>query len=198
MRGQLAVIRFIDASGRPVDPGFGVDEGAGIDNGLPGPGRPGFGGPVDPGFGVPLPPVINRPVDPGYGVDEGAGIDNGLPPTYPVKPGNDLPRPPGGFPRPPLGIWPPQQPIYPSHPIYPTEGDGVDNSLPLPPGSVWPPLPPDIKGKILAFCWLVGIGYRWVVLDPSQKPGFPVDPGFGNPGSERPDQGLPPDKQPKR
>ena len=191
MKSALALITFVDRSGRPVDPGFGqggggpVDPGFGVGGG--GPVDPGFGvggGPVDPGFGVGLPPVIDNGL-PGHG-----HIDNGLP-TYPVRPDNSLPSAPGIWPKPPfVGVWPPRQPIYPSLPIYPT--DGIDNSLPLPPGSVWPPLPPTVSGKILAFCWLVGIGYRWVVLDPS------VDPGFGNPGGERPSHELPATPQPKR
>ena len=196
MRAQLAVIKFIDSRGRPVDPGYGVDEGVdpgyGVgegghpDQGLP-PMRPGFG-PVDPGYGVGLPPVI----------------DNGLPggrPTFPVKPDQGLPSAPGVWPKPPVGVWPPMQPIYPSHPIYPVEpgtpshpiaGEPGTPTHPieLPPGSVWPPLPPAIGGKILAFCWLVGIGYRWVVLDPSLKPGFP-DQGLPGEGDTKPDQGLP-------
>jgi hypothetical protein len=54
-------------------------------------------------------------------------------------------------------------------------------------------LPPVIKGKILAFVWLVGIGYRWTVIDPS----LTVDnslPGGGN----RPSNELPAHAQPKR
>jgi hypothetical protein len=36
-----------------------------------------------------------------------------------------------------------------------------------PPGTVWPPLNPGdgIGGKVLALVWLVGIGYKWAVLE---------------------------------
>jgi len=236
MSKVLAVINFIDKHGRPVDPGFGVDEGGSIDNSLPGEGGnvdnslPSRPGPVDPGFGVgfPLPPVIDN----GFPVSPGHPSTGPVFPTYPVDPGYGLPSRPTVWPKPPVGIWPPPHPVYPSLPIYPT--DGIDNSPPgqpekpggtpgtpghlpaLPPGSVWPPLPPIIQGKILAFAWLVGIGYRWVVIDPSLKPGFPLpgekpghpdntlpgsQPGVDNslPGSGgRPDNSLPPAAQPKR
>jgi hypothetical protein len=73
-------------------------------------------------------------------------------------------------------VWPPSHkpPLHPSHPIYPG-GEGPDHELPLPPGAVWPPLPPDIGGKILCFVWVVGIGYRWTVLDPDLKPSHPIE-----------------------
>jgi hypothetical protein len=201
MSKVLAVINFIDRHGKPVDPGFGIEEGGSIDNSLPGGGGridnslPGVEGPVDPSFGFPLPPVL-----PGQGLPpvHGHPSPGPVPPTYPVDPSFGFPVFPTVWPKPPLGIWPPPQPVYPSLPIYPT--DSIDNSLPshpggpgkpgggqpggpdqglpggLPPGSVWPPLPPEIGGKILAICWLVGIGYRWVVIDPSLKPGFPLPP----------------------
>jgi hypothetical protein len=183
---------------------------------------------VDPGYGVPLPPVTSHPIAPT------PGHPIVIPPTYQSnelpdsgnRPDNSLPTPPNVWPKPPVGIWPPPQPIYPSHPIYPggrpshpiapgggggekpehpiAPGGGPEHPIELPPGSVWPPLPPEIKGKILAFCWLVGIGYRWVVIDPSLKPdiGLPGDqPGIDNtlPGSgNRPSNELPPHAQPKR
>jgi hypothetical protein len=106
------------------------------------------------------------------------------------------------WPNPPITTWPPPQPVRPSHPIYP--GIGPDHELPMPPGSVWPPLPPEIKGKILCFVWIVGVGYRWTVIDPSlhidnAPPGS--QPGIDNtlPGSgNRPSNELPPHPQPKR
>ena len=198
MSKVLAVINFIDRHGRPVDPGYGVPGGEHPDQGLPGGGEypdqglPGGEGPVDPGYGVGLPPVIDnglpgRPPRP----------DQGLPPTYPVKPDQGLPNPPQVWPKPPLGIWPPLAPVYPTHPIYPVPEPGApSHPIALPPGSVWPPLPPEVSGKILAFCWLVGIGYRWVVIDPSQKPGFPDNslPGSGG----VPSQPIAETPQPKR
>jgi hypothetical protein len=74
--------------------------------------------------------------------------------------------------KPPVGIWPPQLPT-PGHPAQPIFiPDTPDNSLPpeLPPGSVWPPLNPGdgIGGKVLALVWLVGVGYRWAVLQGPQ------------------------------
>jgi hypothetical protein len=104
-------------------------------------------------------------------------------PTFPVAPDQGLPRPPGVWPKPPSppGIWPPSPPLYPSHPIYPggggASGGSPDQGLPLPPGAVWPPLPPDIAGKVMCFVWIVGIGYRWTVIDPSLKPTHPIEPG---------------------
>jgi hypothetical protein len=206
MSRALAVINFLST---PVDPGYGIPGGPGPDNSLPpfqgGPGHdlPGIEGPVDPGYGYPLPPVVDNGLPPVHG-HPGHRPPR---PDYPVDPDYGLPITPGIWPKPPLGTWPPPQPIYPSHPIYilpphpdqglPGDQPHPDHGLPsapgqpthpieMPPGSVWPPLPPAIQGKILAFCWLVGIGYRWIVIDPSLKPGFPSNPG------ERPDQGLPP------
>lgn len=175
----------------PIDPGFGV--------GLP-PVDPGYGhpawGPTDPGYG-------NRPpVDPGYGRPTyPVRPDHDLPtppnrwpmPPRPVRPGHDLPgRPPhvGGGPAPgrpdrpdqglpPSGARPGHDlpvPISPSHPIY-LPPPGVDNALPLPPGAVWPPLPPSLgETELLCFVWIVGIGYRWTVIDTSLKPGMPLPP----------------------
>jgi hypothetical protein len=120
VRGFLRVVTH-DRFGRPVDPGYGVDEGepgpgdpGSPDQGLPGhPGRPSHGlpwpgRPVDPGFGWGGPPVRpghglphpGRPVDPGWGVDEGGPEIPGLPgipdqgPVIPARPGHPLPRPP--------------------------------------------------------------------------------------------------------
>jgi hypothetical protein len=160
----------------PVDPGYGVE------------------GPVDPGYGVPLPPVVDNSLPP--------QIDNSLPPTYPVDPGYGIPIVPGVWPKPPVHVWPPPQPIYPSHPIYPTEfpehpiapGGGPAHPIVLPPGSVWPPLPPAIQGKVLCFVWIVGVGYRWTVIDPSLKLdiGLPGDqPGPGHDLPPHPPDGPP-------
>lgn len=192
-------LRMIDRRGRPIDPGFGVDQGGEIDNelppgeepvdpdfgvgfpGRPGGGRPGHfpiygaGRPIDPGFGVPLPPIVGHPLPPDIDLP-----GNELPPTYPDRPPPNtkpppegstkpLPKPPGGFPRPPVGIWPPPQPVYPELPIYPTP-PGIGGGPALPPGSVWPPLPPEISGPIICFVWIVGVGYRWASLDPALLP----------------------------
>jgi hypothetical protein len=214
--------------------------GGGVDNSLPeGPpghvsGGPVFPtGPVDPGFGIPLPPVING--GPPEYVSGGP-----LPPTYPVDPGYDIPIRPGLWPNPPRppGVWPPPTPVYPSFPIYipghvgggpmpggrpdqglpPAEGQHPDQGPIAPPGAVWPPLP-GASGKLLCFAWVVGYGYRWVVIDtsleigggpvvpPSTVPGHPSHqpvPQPGHPGHPlppapaRPDQELPPTAQPRR
>jgi hypothetical protein len=155
----------------------------GIDNSLPP-----VQGPVDPGFGYPLPPVR-----PSHGLPWAPGHISGGPvrPTYPVDPGYGLPTPPTVWPTPPVG---PDNalPIAPSFPIYIPPDANPDNSLPLPPGAVWPPLPPGVAdGKLLCFAWIVGVGYRWAVIDTtltigggpatpppvaSQGPGMPTQP----------------------
>jgi hypothetical protein len=139
--------------GRPVDPGYGVEQ------------------PVDPGYGFPLPPVIDNglPPAPTHPIAPGGRPDQGpVRPTYPVDPGYGLPVAPGVWPDPPVTTWPPPQPVRPSHPIYPG-GVGPEHPIVMPPGSVWPPLPPSITGKVLCFVWIVGVGYRWTVIDPGLK-----------------------------
>lgn len=125
------------------------------------------GGPVDPGYGVPG----AGPVDPGYGI-EGPETE---PPTV------------GGGPLPPLpGIWPP--PGRPTHlpaPSPPTAENPIvlpeepGHPLPLPPGTIWPPLPPDFDhgGKKAILIWVVGVGKRWFIYDPSQLPPRPEPKG---------------------
>jgi hypothetical protein len=177
-------------------------------------------GPVDPGYGYPLPPVINGgpPLYPDAGLPPGgAHPSHPIQPTYPVDPGYGLPVPPTVWPQPPRPphVWPPPQPVHPSHPIYLPEPPHVSGQPPrpdqgpvMPPGSVWPPLPPAIPpGKLLVFCWIVGVGYRWTCIDTSLEiGGGPVYPpstvprpphASGQPvpqpgGPPRPDQGLPP------
>ena len=160
-------------------------------SGHPDQGLPGHEGPVDPGYGVggdqvwppaslpPLPPgvwpsppvgvwppsrpglpshpIVIYPPRPGHGLPP--GVDNTLP-GAPPEPDQGLP---GGRPgRPDHGL--PEEP-YPDHGLPETQ-PGVDNSLPMPPATVWPPLPPGtgIGGKALILVWVVGIGYRWVVV----------------------------------
>lgn len=161
-----------------------------IDNSLPD-----TEGPVDPGYGYPLPPVIDNglPATPGR-------PSHPIQPTYPVDPGYGLPVAPGIWPQPPLGTWPPTPPLLPSHPIYPTgPGGHPSHPIALPPGHVWPPLPPSVTGTIIAFCWIVGVGYRWVCIDPSPHPIVPGGerPSQGLPQPPRPGQALPPAAQPK-
>ena len=145
-----------------------------------GPVRPTY--PVDPGYGFPSPPHM-WPI-----------------PPRPLRPGHDLPgRPPhvGGGPapgrpeRPDQGL--PPAPVHPSLPIY---LPGPDNELPIQPGEIWPPLPPGIaQGKVMCFVWIVGIGYRWTVIDTSLKPSAPLPPTTVPP--ETPDNELPPAPAPK-
>ena len=200
-----------DRWGRPVDPGYGIDEGAGPGQGLP-----------DDEFDG----------DPGYGVEEGAGPGQGLPggpnrPGRPPHPGN---RPPGSRPerpehpshRPPWGSrprpeWPPgptdpnwgvdapidtpDHPIHlpgapdhglpgepsPEHPIPPVAGHPMPPDLP--PGSIWPPLPPDAPtGKHKFLIWIQGVGLRYGSFT---IPEHETDPGYGVDEGASPGQGLP-------
>jgi hypothetical protein len=176
----------------------------------------GIEGPVDPGYGYPLPPVINGgpPLYPDQGLPPVHGRpSHPIQPTYPVDPDYGLPVAPGIWPQPPITTWPPPTPVHPSHPIYPSgghpshglppaparpdqglppSGEHPEHPIELPPGSVYPPLPPSIQGPILCFVWVVGVGYRWVSIDPSLTPSHPIRmPGH-------PDQGLPPTPQPKK
>jgi hypothetical protein len=41
----------------------------------------------------------------------------------------------------------------------------------MPPGAVYPPLPSSVQGKVICFCWIVGVGYRWACIDPSLSVG---------------------------
>jgi hypothetical protein len=199
----LAFIRFIDEHGRPIDPGYGIDEGAHPDHGLPGgglhpdqglPGRPGRpprpgqglppgGRPIDPGFGWGggerpghLPSHGGRPVDPGYGVDiEGGGGSAGQLPVWPIGPDQGLPPVPG-------------------HGLPPVDP---------PPGTIWPPLPPSVpEGKVIALVAISGVGYRYVVLTvPPPKPdqGLPPEgPAVQPPQPGTPTQPIQPTPQPKR
>ena len=227
-KGSWAYIRFVerpsfDWQGRPVDPGYGVDEGGYPDQGLPG-GRPPHVGnrppgswepPLHPGQGLPHP---GRPVDPGWGVEDGEGpVDPGYgwgggerpgnrpPGSRPPRPGHGLPTPPSVWPKPPGGGLPVdpdwgvgsgdeagQLPIYPMDPAHP------DNELPqvpgvepppvdAPPGTIWPPLPPEIPaGKAIVLAGIVGVGYRYVVVE------IPVHPDQGLPETD------PPAPQPKK
>jgi|SRR5262245_9176882 len=103
------------------------------------------------------------PVDPGYGR-----------PNMPPHGGHPLPLPPlpPGVVAPPIALppvmWPPAGPGSPPviiNPIPPSPGT-PDNSLPMPPATIWPPLPPGtgIAGKALLLVWVVGVGYRWIVV----------------------------------
>jgi hypothetical protein len=132
--------------GSPADPDFGI------------PDFPGFA-PVDPGFGNPRPPV-----DPGYGI--GAGL----------RPGNDLPKPPGVPilpPSPDNGLPPAGLPWMPGHwvPIDPGYGNPpIFGFVPVDPG-FGAPAPPGPDNALPG---------HWV----------PIDPDYGKP--ERPCGGTKP------
>jgi hypothetical protein len=181
-----------------VDPALIVTRG-GPDNSLP----PAHG-PVDPGYGVP------GPVDPGYGIPMPPVVDNSLPghgrPNYPVDPDYGVPVRPGIWPNPPiLGGGHPSQPIYPvpvfpTHPIYEPPGDA--SQLPtIPPGAVWPPLPPALGDQpLICLVWIVGVGYRWAVLNaavelPIYEP--PARPDNSLPSPGRPSHPIAPTPAPK-
>jgi hypothetical protein len=208
-----------DRFGRPVDPGFGVDEGdleeSGEypDQGGPSPGRPGhlpsWGRPPGrPGQGLPRPP---RPTDPDYGIDEGEYPDQGLPGGghfWPDRPSQGLPRPPRPphvWPRPPSGGLPvdpgwggggrPERPERPEHglPIFPSIPGKPDNSLPPVDGEEPPPVDPP-PGTI------------WPPLPPTIPPGKVIAlvaiSGVGyryavlTVPPPKPGQGLPPQRPP--
>lgn len=150
--------------------------------GAPGePSHPIVPGPVDPGYGLELPPVVTHPIPPlpGHPIE--------LPPTYPVKPGQGLPRPPTVWPMPPRPVDPsygiPGPPLAPELPIY-LPPPAPNQDLPLQPGEVWPPLPPSVTGQILCFIWIVGVGYRWIVIDADLHPEHPIIPPSGVPEPE--------------
>jgi hypothetical protein len=212
----------------PVDPGYGYPLPPVINNGLPSPGRPAHPiyptYPVDPDYGLPSAPGVwpeppigtwpppppvrpshpiypTRPTDPDYGLDTGH------------RPSNELPGEGEGEEHPDQGL--PGRGPRPSHPIHPGGGGAhPDHELPMPPGAVWPPLPPSVQGPVMCFVWIVGVGYRWTVIDPSLTPdqGLPGDqPEIDNtlpgrrprPDNELPDSGntpsneLPPTPAPK-
>jgi hypothetical protein len=182
----FAYIRYLRRHGRwgrPVDPGYGVEEGAGPDQGMP--------------------------VDPDYGVDEGAGVGGGpidpeypdqALPGFPGRPGHGLPWP--GRPVDPGFGWGdrerPDRPDRPGHlPAWPIRPGRPDLGLPPgtpdqglppedpPPGTIWPPIPPDFElgfhGKAVLLAWIPRLGYRYVVVQipetPPERPGRPeVDP----------------------
>ena len=60
----------------------------------------------------------------------------------------------------------------------------------MPPGSVWPPLPPGVTGEVLCFVWIVGVGYRWTVIDTSLSAEHPMaPPPLTHPGNRPPGSG---------
>jgi hypothetical protein len=152
-----------------VDPGYGVDEGAEVGGGLPDhelpTPPPGIWPPLTPSHPIqPAPPgtppgAMWPPVDPGYGV--GAG--------RPPRPGQGLPRPPGGGGAPDQGL-----------PRPPGGGGAPDQGLPAPgapdqglPGRPGLPVGPD-QGLPSKTYWVIagipGVGWRYIAVDPSLPP----------------------------
>lgn len=92
------------------------------------------------------------------------------PPDNVIWPPPSLPPLPPDISLPP-GIWPPAEPptigggpVIPDSPIVIPQPP--DKPIPGPPAVIWPPLPPGtgIAGKALILVWVVGVGYRWLVV----------------------------------
>jgi hypothetical protein len=161
-----------DHQGRPVDPDYGVDEGAGPDQGLPG---GGWGGrPPRPDQGLPG-GRPGRPVDPGY--DRPGGGWGGEHPDQGLPGGGRPPRP-----RPPI--------YHPGHPDHglPPEGEipGIPDhelppGVPVTPGQLptLPSVPAPLQGKLVV-----------AVHKPNSPPTEWTVTSFDVPPAT-PDQGLP-------
>jgi hypothetical protein len=106
-------------------------------------------------------------------------------------PGNELPgrpprpHPPGNATLPVLpGIWP--RPGEPNLPVnLPSDPGGHPGNpivipeppdKPLPPVGIYPPLPPTASGKVAVLVWVVGVGYRWAVIEGSIDNTLPPAP----------------------
>jgi hypothetical protein len=149
----------------PVDPGYGIDLGAGIDNTLP-----------QPPPGIWPPPSHGRPIVP-------IGPDN----TLPVAPGTIWPSPgrpvdpgygrPGGGPHPGGGPMP-GRPGHPSGQPVPG-GERPDNTLPGGSGGQIDNTLPSQKFWIV--CGIPGLGWRYVCVDPSLEVGYPMPPSETEP-----------------
>lgn len=196
----FAKITPVERPDLPVDPGFGHPGGGG-------PVDPGYGveapdqiwppsqlPPLPPGI-WPQPPVgtwpPTRPTRPSHPIviypphvgnrppwsPGGGHPDQGLP-GMPGHPSQGLPPVPGvpGTPDntlPGTGAPPEVDNTLPGTPPAP------DNSLPMPPATIWPPLPPGtgVAGKALILIWVVGVGYRWLVVKgPEVWPPVPEPP----------------------
>ena len=136
----------------PIDPGYGIDLGAGIDNSLP-----------EPPPGIWPPPSFGRPIVP-------IGPDN----TLPVQPGTIWPSP--GRPNRPDNSLPgsggrPDNTLPGSQP-------GPDNTLPGQPARPDNTLP---SQKYWIVAGIPGIGWRYVCIDPSLTIGYPMPPAENQP-----------------
>jgi hypothetical protein len=154
--------------------------------------------PGDPGYPDNTLPGIEGPVDPDYGLPGGPGImpPIALPPLPGIWPPAGVVTPPIHYPpvvaSPPIFIpeAPPEVGGGPSTPP-PSVGGGPatppglhPGGGPLPPVGVYPPLPPSsgINGKVAILVWVVGVGYRWFVVDAGLSAGTPLPP---TPGPKR-------------
>jgi len=156
IRGGYLNIGRRQRPGGPVDPDYGVDEGAGVDNELPEVDPPDTPDPP-PGVWPPLTPEQPwRPIDPGFGGGRPPHVGGG-----PARP----PRPPGQPARPDQGL-PGEGGAQPSHPIFD-------------PGTIWPPLPPGVSGTYWALVLIKGpsgLKYHYVVVDADARPEHPIEP----------------------
>jgi hypothetical protein len=131
----------------PVDPGYGIDLGAGIDNSLP-----------EPPPGIWPPPSFGRPIVP-------IGPDN----TLPVQPGTIWPSP--GRPNRPDNTLPGRPPHVGGGPM--PGGERPDNTLPGQPARPDNTLP---SGKFWIVAGIPGLGWRYVCVDPSLSVGNELPP----------------------
>jgi hypothetical protein len=105
---------------------------------------------------APTPPG-SGPVDPGYGVEAPPDVIwGGRPPLMPTHP--------IALPTPPPGVFPPPSIANPIVPVPPTV------SPQPPPGEVWPPLDGAPQGKFWMVVYVPGMGFKYVLVDPSLKP----------------------------
>ena len=156
-----------------------------LGRGHPDQGLPGGEGPVDPDYGIGsehpdngLPPL-----------GSGAGPDNGLPVQPPgvwppLTPSHPIQPTPPSINVPPGTIWPP---VFPPDPGYGVGIEHPDQGLPgggappspdhgLPGGSR--PVDPGYghSGTFWVVAGIPGVGWRYVCVDPSLKPGHPLPP----------------------
>jgi hypothetical protein len=93
-------------------------------------------------------------------------------PAHPIAPGGPppevgipvFPTNPIFLPDPPPGIFPPPSVANPIVPVPPTV-----NPQP-PPGEIWPPIDGAPSGKFWMVVYIPGLGFKYVLVDPSLKP----------------------------
>jgi hypothetical protein len=172
MKQVLALISFVDKEGNPIDPGFGGGHPGGPDAGYD---RP-AGGHADQDLPIHGHPG-NRP--PGWRPNR--------PDQGPARPpwDNVSPWPPSetdpewgvGAPRPPHPGYIPIDPAHPGNVLPPVHGHPAPPIATTPPGTIWPPLPPGSPtGKAAILVWIVGVGYRYAVVDLGASAGTPLPP----------------------